>query len=105
MARKEMLKLRPDGKPGLIIFENCKGLREFLPLLQHDETNPSDVAKQPHDITHIPDALRYFAVMRTLPAKVLRAELQDDDLPEQHVTAYDAAMCGGLPTDSYINYR
>lgn len=105
MALKEMLKLRPDGKPGLIIFENCKGLREFLPLLQHDETNPSDVAKQPHDITHIPDALRYFAVMRTLPAKVLRAELPDDDLPEQHVTAYDAAMCGGLPTDSYINYR
>ena len=105
MALKEMLKLRPDGKPGLIIFENCKGLREFLPLLQHDETNPSDVAKQPHDITHIPDALRYFAVMRTLPAKVLQAELQDDDLPEQHVTAYDAAMCGGLPTDSYINYR
>ena len=30
--------------------------------LLRDELNPSDIRKFPHDITHGPDALRYFLV-------------------------------------------
>ena len=51
------------------IFSNCNNLIRCLPQLQHDEKNPNDVATEPHDITHITDALRYFCVSRTAPSK------------------------------------
>ena len=51
------------------IFSNCTNLIRCLPQLQHDEKNPNDVATEPHDITHITDALRYFCVSRTAPSK------------------------------------
>jgi phage terminase large subunit len=53
----------------LYIFNNCKNLIRCLPQLQHDEKNPNDVATEPHEITHITDALRYFCVSRTSPSK------------------------------------
>jgi hypothetical protein len=31
-------------------------------MLMRDTKNPSDAATHPHDITHILDALRYFAL-------------------------------------------
>jgi phage terminase large subunit len=51
------------------IFKNCVNLIRTLPQLQHDEKDPNDVADEPHEITHAPDALRYFCSMRTLPTK------------------------------------
>ena len=53
----------------LYIFSNCTNLIRCLPQLQHDEKNPNDVATEPHEITHITDALRYFCVSRTSPSK------------------------------------
>ena len=53
----------------LYIFSNCKNLIRCLPQLQHDDKNPNDVATEPHEITHITDALRYFCVSRTSPSK------------------------------------
>ncbi len=53
----------------LKIFSNCINLIKYLPQLQHDEKNPNDVATEPHEPTHITDALRYFCVMRTSPTK------------------------------------
>lgn len=98
---KELLKIQGDSKPGLMISTDCAGLLEFLPILQHDPKNPSDVAKEPHEITHIPDALRYFCVMRTLPAiKNAIVEDYDDDLPRRD---YAEVMHGGQPTQSYIH--
>ena len=46
----------------LKIFSNCLNLIKYLPQLQHDEKNPNDVATEPHEPTHITDALRYFCV-------------------------------------------
>lgn len=76
MAVKELLKPieQPDGTtaPKLRIFRNCKNLIRCLPALQHDAHKPDDVAKEPHEFTHAPDALRYFAVYLTsasAPAK------------------------------------
>lgn len=75
---KEYLKLteRKNEQTGAIykdsdlhIFKNCVNLIRCLPQLQHDEKNPNDVATEPHDITHITDALRYFCVMRTSPTE------------------------------------
>lgn len=97
---KELMKIREDGKPGLMISSDCAGLLEYLPILQHDEKNPSDVAKEPHEITHIPDALRYFCVMRTLPA-IQAVQRFTDDEPEEK-TDYDEFMCGGEPTAGYM---
>ena len=53
----------------LYIFSNCTNLIRCLPQLQHDDKNPNDVATEPHEITHITDALRYFCVSRTSPSK------------------------------------
>lgn len=53
----------------LYIFSNCTNLIRCIPQLQHDEKNPNDVATEPHEITHITDALRYFCVSRTNPSK------------------------------------
>jgi phage terminase large subunit len=52
----------------LKIWKNCAILIKNLPLLQHDDKRPNDVANEPHEITHSPDALRYFCSMRTAPA-------------------------------------
>ena len=61
----------------LKIFKNCKNLIRRLPQLQRDEKDPNDVANEPHEITHAPDALRYFCVMRTYPSKSPRKPLKD----------------------------
>lgn len=44
----------------LVIFEGCTNLIRCLPALVYDKKNPNDVATEPHEITHAPDALRYF---------------------------------------------
>lgn len=76
LAVKELLKIkkiRHEQTGGLIedsnlkIFSNCINLIRCLPQLQHDEKNPNDVATEPHELTHITDALRYFCVSRTQP--------------------------------------
>lgn len=69
MAIHERLKVEPDeqGQPSarLRIFRGCENLIRTLPLLQYDEKKPNDAATEPHEITHAPDALRYFCVYWT----------------------------------------
>jgi phage terminase large subunit len=54
----------------LKIFKNCTNLIRTIPLLQHDEKDPNDVANEPHELTHAPDALRYFCSMRIAPPRM-----------------------------------
>ena len=60
-----------DGasSPRLQIFSTCENLIRCLPALQHDKTDPGDCASLPHELTHLPDALRYFLRSRATPAK------------------------------------
>jgi phage terminase large subunit len=51
----------------LRIFSNCTNLIRTLPQLQRDEKDPNDVATEPHELTHLPDALRGFCIMRQRP--------------------------------------
>lgn len=44
----------------LQIFDTCVNLIRTLPALQHDKRNPNDTANEPHELTHAPDAIRYF---------------------------------------------
>lgn len=97
---KEFLMDGADGQPGLVVFSTCKGLISDMQAIQADETNPNDCAKQPHDITHGPDSLRYFCISRTLPGEmpvdpVYKDEFDDDDLEDE--------MTGGEVSVGYIN--
>lgn len=56
------------------IFSNCINLVRCLPQLQHDEKDPNDVATEPHEITHITDALRYFCVNHIAPTKIIKKD-------------------------------
>lgn len=55
---------------GLRFFSTCRETLYCLPLLQHDLHKPEDVANEPHELTHAPDALRYFIAGRPAPAPV-----------------------------------
>lgn len=102
---KEMLKPMNDesDEPGLVITTDCPGLIEYLPAIQHDEKNPSDCATEPHEITHICDALRYYCVTRTLRAEAIVTPAVKDDFIEEAVD-YDDEMTGGEMEESYLTY-
>lgn len=103
MAVKELLKpMKSDtDRPGLLVTENCVGLIRNLPSIQHDEKNPSDCATEPHEITHICDAARYFCVTRVLGAQKTVENIVDDfDEGED----YDDVMTGGEMTADYLSY-
>lgn len=66
MAVKEWLKPIVDERgirrAKLQIFPHCVNLIRTLPALQYDIRNPNDVATEPHELTHAPDALRGFCI-------------------------------------------
>lgn len=87
---KEWLKVGVDeyGRKAapLLIFRNCRNLIRCLPLLQYSEKNYNDVATEPHEITHAPDALRYFVagqpapeIVKSVKTEVLPWALRDEE--------------------------
>ena len=96
LAVKEWLKVRKTrheqtGEPidtsNLTIFSNCKNLIRCLPQLQHDDKDPNDCSTEPHEITHICDALRYFCVSRPRASEKPTVEKQFfnwSSKPESH---------------------
>ena len=103
MSLKELLKPMEDGRPGLLFSEDCKTVFEHLQMIQHSEKDPNDCSVEPHDITHAPDALRYFAVTRVMTSQQAPKE-EPPELGEERVEDYDEAMTGGEAGDDYINY-
>ncbi len=63
---KELLRPRRgesgEAHPRLRIFATCRHLIRSLQTILVDDKNPCDAAREPHEVTHAPDALRYFAV-------------------------------------------
>ena len=70
LAIKELLKVDANGEARLQIFSTCREVIRCLPALIRDERKPTDCATEPHDITHVPDALRYFAIFWWRPGEV-----------------------------------
>lgn len=99
-ALKELFKLRPDGKPGLIIFDTSGTLIDCIKGLLHDKNDPNDVMDKPHEITHGPDALRYFAQTYVLPAEAPVEEEYEEDTGG--MVDYQTAICGSGISQSYI---
>ncbi|MDV3426946.1 MAG: terminase family protein [Bacillota bacterium] len=82
LAVKEWLKIKTQRNQhtgenelvsDLVIFNTILKLIEYLPQIQYDEKNVNDCANEPHELTHICDALRYFCVSRISPSKELKA--------------------------------
>lgn len=75
LAIKEWLRIyETSDEDGNIIktsrmkfFSNCTNVIRCLPQLQTDEKDPNKYAIEPHEITHAPDALRYYCVMHESP--------------------------------------
>jgi phage terminase large subunit len=88
--------------PGLMFFENLTGVISDIRDIQADDKNPNDCAKQPHDVTHSVDAVRYFCISRQMAAEALaekrRVWEEDADAGED----YAGFMCGGEATDGYM---
>ena len=58
------------------------------------------MSKTPHDITHGPDALRYFAQTYLLPGELERTEEVEQE--EDAGMDYQTMMCGTGVSGSYI---
>nr|DAH93145.1 MAG TPA: Large subunit terminase [Caudoviricetes sp.] len=59
----------PKKAAGLRFFRNCRNVIRCLPMVQYDEHKPNDVANEPHELTHAPDAIRYFCSGRPFAGK------------------------------------
>ena len=83
LALKDLLKVydADDNKreSRLKIFSSCIQLVEYLPSLQRDAKKPTDCMTEPHNITHLPDALRYFAVQYIYPSAPAKPEKTELD--------------------------
>lgn len=99
MMIKDLLAPRRDGKPGLVIFKTCKNLINDIRDIQADETNPNDCAKDPHEITHTVDSLRYYCVSRTLPGERPAEPSYEEEDDEED---YDTYMTGGEASMGYL---
>ena len=65
-----------DGLPAarLRTFDCCRNLIRVMPSVIYDPKNPNDISNEPHELTHAPDALRYFAASRPVAAFKPREE-------------------------------
>ncbi|WP_087066440.1 phage terminase large subunit [Intestinibacillus massiliensis] len=63
----------------LRIFATCRNLIRTLPALTHDQKHVNDVATEPHELTHAPDAIRYFIDGQPMPAE--RQPHYEDEAP------------------------
>lgn len=64
----------------LRIFSTCLNLIRTLPAVAHDKKNPNDVSGEPHELTHAPDAIRYFCDGRPM-ATQHKTEPNEDSIP------------------------
>ena len=92
----------PDKLPGLMFFDVCKGAIGDIQDIQADEKNPNDCAKDPHEVTHTVDGVRYYCVSRVLPAQPQREQAGAWEDEDEEQESYDEFMCGGEITAGYL---
>ena len=56
-----------ENRPPLRISEDCAELWRCLTALTVSGSDPEDAASRPHEITHLPEALRYGIMSRMRP--------------------------------------
>lgn len=79
--------------PNFKIMDCCEELITCIERLQYDTKNIQDAATKPHEITHLPDALRYWCSRFQSAAEVQKETLPDpwgwdkeetEDIPEEY---------------------
>lgn len=81
---REALKTEIDEqgikKPDLVMFPQCKNLIRCMGSLQYDGKNFEDAANSPHEVTHMPDALRGYCAFNK--GNIQRSKAQKDFIKE-----------------------
>ena len=89
----------------LRIFNTCRNLIRTLPVVQRDEKNPNDVAKNPHELTHAPDAIRGFCIERTKATRIMtEEELRYEESRKQRRRLGILGIAGATATKDYMKY-
>lgn len=90
-ALKEYLKHDAGKKSKLTSYGNCaKEAYRCLTKIQRDEKKPNVYAKDPHELTHCVDSLRYFCIYWINPAVTFKTEKQiewTDDMRHDYMVA------------------
>lgn len=63
-AVREYLKADENTTPKLRFFSSCPETVRCMSALTYDKTKTEDAAETPHEITHLPEALRYAVMSR-----------------------------------------
>lgn len=72
LMMKEFLQVNPEtGFPRLRISKSCPHLIDSIKMIQHDEKKVNLYAKDPHELTHSVDAIRYFCTSYTFAPPAL----------------------------------
>lgn len=94
----------PEKLPALMFFDDLRRVISDIRDIQADDKNPNDCAKQPHDVTHSVDMVRYFCVSRVTPAEQEeKVEIYYDEPEPQE--DYETFMCGAEITDEYMGFE
>ena len=89
----------------LRFFNTCLNIIRTLPTIQHDDKNPNDVAKEPHELTHGPDAIRGFCIERTKATKIKsQEELDYEESVRSRRRKGILGIAGKSATSSYMKY-
>ena len=94
----------PKELPALMFFDNIGDAIEDLQSIQHDELNPNDCAKDPHDLTHTVDGIRYFCINRSLQAQKPQKPVVKDEFLDEELEDYETYLTGGEIPQSYIEF-
>jgi hypothetical protein len=85
----------------MFVEGTCSNLERCLTKIQKDKNKPNVYAKQPHELTHIVDAFRYFASGN----KYEEIKVTEKDLYNIHkYNEIVEAIAGSTPDDSFLNY-
>lgn len=89
----------------LRFFNTCKNILRTLPVIQRDEKNPNDCAKEPHELTHGPDAIRGFCIERTKATRIMSEdELLYEQSKRERRRLGILGIAGATATRDYMRY-
>ena len=84
-----------------VVEGTCTNLERCITKIQKDKNKPNVYAKQPHELTHIVDALRYFSTGK----KYQKIKMTDLDRFKMHKYEQTVeAIAGKAPDDSFFKY-
>lgn len=90
IALKDKLQVRDNGIPRLqFLKDTCPETIRCLQKIQKDKAKPTVYAKTPHDLTHLVDALRYYATYWVTPA--LQSKTKKKKWPKDLLDDYKRA--------------